>query len=135
MEYGLGVDLGTTYTAAAVRVAGRLEIVQLGTRRPEIPSVVFVVVFLFLVSTTGILGYLLVGRRGRAVLGLMVVLLTLVQLMILDVDRPRDGGIREDQLPIELLKASLESLPPGAYDQFILEDAKAEAARKSGRSR
>ncbi|MEU8229117.1 hsp70 family protein [Actinoplanes sp. NPDC048967] len=42
MEYGLGVDLGTTCTAAAVRVGERLEIVQLGTRRPEIPSVVFV---------------------------------------------------------------------------------------------
>ena len=42
MEYGLGVDLGTTYTAAAVRVGDRLEIVHLGNQRPEIPSVVFV---------------------------------------------------------------------------------------------
>jgi len=42
VEYGLGVDLGTTYTAAAVRVHDRLEIVHLGTQRPEIPSVVFV---------------------------------------------------------------------------------------------
>ncbi|MFI7543544.1 PQQ-binding-like beta-propeller repeat protein [Actinoplanes sp. NPDC049599] len=42
MEYGLGVDLGTTFTAAAVRVQDRLEIVQLGSQRPEIPSVVFV---------------------------------------------------------------------------------------------
>lgn len=40
--YGLGVDLGTTHTAAAVRVDGRVEAVQLGSRRPEIPSLVFV---------------------------------------------------------------------------------------------
>jgi outer membrane protein assembly factor BamB/actin-like ATPase involved in cell morphogenesis len=42
VDYGLGVDLGTTYTAAAVRVGDRLEIVQLGSQRPETPSVVFV---------------------------------------------------------------------------------------------
>jgi molecular chaperone DnaK len=41
MEYGLGVDLGTTYTAAAVNVDGELETVRLGGRRPEIPSLVF----------------------------------------------------------------------------------------------
>ncbi|WP_433378216.1 Hsp70 family protein [Actinoplanes sp. CA-142083] len=41
MEYGLGVDLGTTYTAAAVNVDGALETVRLGGRGPEIPSLVF----------------------------------------------------------------------------------------------
>jgi hypothetical protein len=59
----------------------------------------------------------------------MVVLLTLVLLMIFDVDRPTSGGIREDQLPLETLKASLESLPPGAFDEYLLEDAKAVASR------
>src|SRR3954451_17385779 len=42
MQYGLGIDLGTTQTAAAVRVDGRVEVVRLGGRRPEIPSLVFV---------------------------------------------------------------------------------------------
>ncbi len=42
MEYALGVDLGTTYTAAAVRVDGRAQIVRLGSRRAEIPSLIFV---------------------------------------------------------------------------------------------
>jgi molecular chaperone DnaK len=42
VTYGLGVDLGTTYTAAAVRLNGRAEVVQLGGRRQEIPSLVFV---------------------------------------------------------------------------------------------
>ncbi|MEH1128264.1 Hsp70 family protein, partial [Micromonospora sp. CPCC 206061] len=41
-SYGLGVDLGTTHTAAAVLVDGRVELVRLGNRRPEIPSLVFV---------------------------------------------------------------------------------------------
>ena len=40
--YGLGVDLGTTRTAAAVRVDGRLEVVRLGAHRHEIPSLIYV---------------------------------------------------------------------------------------------
>ena len=42
MRYGLGIDLGTTHTAAAVLVEGRVEVVRLGSRRAEIPSLVFV---------------------------------------------------------------------------------------------
>jgi molecular chaperone DnaK len=40
-QYGLGIDLGTTHTAAAVLTGGRVESVRLGTRRMEIPSAVF----------------------------------------------------------------------------------------------
>lgn len=41
MSYSLGVDLGTTYTAAAIRRGDRLEIADLGTRTATIPSVVY----------------------------------------------------------------------------------------------
>ena len=40
--YGIGMDLGTTRTTAAVRVDGRVEVARLGGRRPEIPSLVYV---------------------------------------------------------------------------------------------
>ena len=40
MTYSLGVDLGTTYSAAAVCRDGRVEICTLGTSAPAIPSVV-----------------------------------------------------------------------------------------------
>jgi molecular chaperone DnaK len=40
MGYQVGVDLGTTYTAAALHRAGRVEIVTLGDRAAAIPSVV-----------------------------------------------------------------------------------------------
>src|SRR3954464_13275481 len=42
MTYGLGVDLGTTWTAAAGRRGATVEILRLGGRRPEIPSLIFV---------------------------------------------------------------------------------------------
>lgn len=41
MTYHLGVDLGTTFTCAAVHDGGRVEIVPLGERGPSIPSVLF----------------------------------------------------------------------------------------------
>ncbi len=40
MSYHLGVDLGTTYTAAAIWRDSRVEIANLGNRSPVIPSVI-----------------------------------------------------------------------------------------------
>ncbi|MCJ7439936.1 MAG: Hsp70 family protein, partial [Acidimicrobiia bacterium] len=40
MDYFLGVDLGTTFSAAATARDGRAEVVTLGSRSPSIPSVV-----------------------------------------------------------------------------------------------
>ena len=40
MSYQLGIDLGTTYTAAAIGHAGRVEVCTLGTSSPVMPSVV-----------------------------------------------------------------------------------------------
>ena len=41
MGYVLGIDLGTTFTAAAVSLDGRTEVVSLGNHAVTIPSVVF----------------------------------------------------------------------------------------------
>ncbi|MCZ2109604.1 MAG: Hsp70 family protein [Dehalococcoidia bacterium] len=40
MSYVIGVDVGTTYTAAAIDVNGRTEIFQLGSHAASIPSIV-----------------------------------------------------------------------------------------------
>jgi molecular chaperone DnaK (HSP70) len=42
VTYELGIDLGTTYTAAAVARSGRVDLVGLGNRAPVIPSIVLV---------------------------------------------------------------------------------------------
>src|SRR5436190_13330355 len=42
MAFRLGIDLGTTFTAAAVDRAGHLEMASLGDRSTAIPSVVLV---------------------------------------------------------------------------------------------
>ena len=42
MTYCLGIDLGTSFTAAATARQGRAEMVELGERRPQIPTVVHI---------------------------------------------------------------------------------------------
>ena len=42
MSYGLGVDLGTTFTAAAVARGGRVEMATLGDHTDAVPSVVLI---------------------------------------------------------------------------------------------
>ena len=41
MGYQLGIDLGTTYTAAAVARDARVEMVTLGNRAPSVPTVIY----------------------------------------------------------------------------------------------
>src|SRR5436305_5181041 len=41
MAYWLGIDIGTTYTAAAIVENGQASIVALGDRAPVVPTVVF----------------------------------------------------------------------------------------------
>src|SRR5690606_8842786 len=41
VAFHLGIDLGTTYTAAAVERGGRVEAVTLGNRQASVPSVLF----------------------------------------------------------------------------------------------
>src|SRR3990170_156844 len=41
MGYRLGVDLGTTFTSAAVARGGRAEALSLGDHAPQIPSVIW----------------------------------------------------------------------------------------------
>ncbi|MCU1368170.1 MAG: Heat shock protein 70 [Ilumatobacteraceae bacterium] len=42
MEYGLGIDFGTTYCAAAISTERNVEICTLGTRAPSIPTAVLI---------------------------------------------------------------------------------------------
>ena len=41
MAYSLGVDVGTTFTAAAIVARWRVEVVALGAHRVTVPTVVF----------------------------------------------------------------------------------------------
>jgi hypothetical protein len=87
-------------------------------RSAHIPRAVFAVLLIYLIGTAGVLGYALRSRRGLSAAAFLLLLLTLSQLLILDIDRPTTGSIKESQGPMEDLRASLKQQPPSVFDRW-----------------
>lgn len=92
-------------------------------RLVRVPPTVFVVLFVYMVMTAGVMGYVLRGARGRSAGGFMLLLLVLALALIFDIDRPMRGGITEGQGPMERLRTMLHNSPPATYDRLRLQDA------------
>jgi hypothetical protein len=86
--------------------------------RVRVPSEVFLVLSICLVVSAGILGYVRAPTRGRWMAGVLSVLVTTAFMLILDIDRPRDGGITEGQGPMLQLRDTLSKQPPGPFDRW-----------------
>ena len=87
-------------------------------RSAHVPTEVLGVLLVYLVVTTGVLGFVIAGSRAQLAAGFLLVLLTLSLLLIIDIDRPTIGGIRESQGPMEQLRNSMRSQPPAVYDRW-----------------
>jgi hypothetical protein len=87
-------------------------------RRVRVPSEVFLVLWIYIAVTAGILGYARTQARGRRMAGVLSVLVTMAFMLILDIDRPRDGGITEGQGPMLQLRDTLSKQPPGTFDRW-----------------
>jgi hypothetical protein len=87
-------------------------------RAAHVPTEVLAVLLVYLVVTTGVLGFVLAGSRAQLAAGFLLILLTLSLLLIIDIDRPTIGGIRESQGPMEQLRNSMKSQPPTVYDRW-----------------
>ncbi len=125
-----GIDFSSTFVDGVNNVID-LDAARKTARMARVPSEVFFVLFVYLVVTAGVLGYVFVGNRGRGAAIFMLVLLTLSLLLILDIDRPNKGGIRESQTAMEQLRATFKSQPPTVFDRYLIEDAKAAEAKPS----
>jgi len=87
-------------------------------RRAHVPAAVFLLLFIYQFTSAGALGYVLPnGTRGKLSAALVFLLFGLSLLLVLDIDRPGDGRIRESQFPMELLKRSMQQ-PTSVYDRF-----------------
>ncbi|HEY9219141.1 MAG TPA: hypothetical protein VIO94_13915 [Phenylobacterium sp.] len=87
-------------------------------RRARVPAEVFAVLIVYLILSAGGLGFVMVGRRGQRAAAFLVMLFILSLLLIIDIDRPRLGGIVEDQAPMERLQASFATWTPEAFDRW-----------------
>ena len=87
-------------------------------RQAHVPSVVFLALFLFELVAAGLMSYVVVGKRSRRTTCVLFTLLGLMMLLIIDIDRPTSGGIRESQEPMLQLQSFLKAQPPQTFDQF-----------------
>jgi hypothetical protein len=85
-------------------------------RLAHVPTVVFVVLAVYGTGVAFVLGYVLTGWRGRVAGTFLLALFTLALLLIIDIDQPGTGGIRESQGPMERLRQSLSVWPPAVFD-------------------
>jgi hypothetical protein len=97
--------MNATIDVSAARKASRLA---------QVPQRVFVVLFVYMLMTAGVLGYVIAKQRRGAVLTLMV-LLTVAYMLIIDIDSPNRGRVRESQGAMEDLKAFMVANPPASF--------------------
>lgn len=111
-------DFSSTYVESMNAVVD-LDASRKAARQVRIPAEVFLVLFFYMVVTAGVLGYVLIGPRGRAT-GIFVMCLTTLALMLaLDIDRPTRGGIIEGQGPMEALVRSMRVHTPSVFDRTL----------------
>jgi len=80
------------------------------SREVHVPTAVFIAIFVYMLGTAVVIGYVMGPDRRRAV-GALLILTTLSYALILDIDSPTSGTIRESQQPMEEMKAYLTEQP------------------------
>ncbi|CAN7466760.1 hypothetical protein LJR219_003119 [Phenylobacterium sp. LjRoot219] len=95
--------------------------IEIGTSRKEarlvrVPPEVFLVLFVYMITTAGVVGYVLKGPRSHMVAVFLLLLMTLSLMLIVDIDRPATGGVREGQGPMEDLRRAMIAWQPATFD-------------------
>ena len=89
-------------------------------RLAHVPIGVFVVLFIYILISACMLGYVLgeAGRRSQLGGSVFILLLSMSMMLIIDIDKPTTGWVRESQMPMILLRDSIRQQPPGSYDRW-----------------
>lgn len=87
-------------------------------RAAHVPSEVFLILLLYQFVAAAVISYVLVGRRGRETAIFLFILFGMAFMLVLDIDRPTAGGIRESQQPMLQLRAFIKAQPPASFDRF-----------------
>jgi hypothetical protein len=110
-----GLDFSTAFIDSVNAVID-LDESRKAARQARVPYEVYVGLFIYIIASSGLVGFTLDGPRERSAAIFLFVLLTLAMMLILDIDRPATGGINESQWPMEDLRASLRTWPPEVFD-------------------
>jgi hypothetical protein len=112
-----GLDFSSSYLETMNNLID-LDAARKAARQARVPSAVFFVLFLYVVTSAGVLGYAGANKEGRGATAFLFLLLAISLVLTLDIDRPRSGRVTESQAPMERLKATLASQPPEVFDRM-----------------
>jgi hypothetical protein len=59
-----------------------------------------------------------IGLTGKLSSAVVLALMALFLLLVIDIDRPLQGTIRESQAPMEQLRAALAARPSSTFDRY-----------------
>lgn len=116
-----GMDFSSTYVEAVNNVVD-LGVSRKAARLAHVPPEVFLVLFVYMIVSAGVLGHVLCGRRRFASTCLLL-LLTASIAMILDIDRPSMGAMSEDQGSMKDLRSFMAARPPQVFDRWTVAPA------------
>jgi len=98
--------MNATIDAGAARVAAR---------RAHVPGRVMIALLLYMAVAAFLFGFAMPPRRRPTTTAVLLTLLTLAYGLILDIDRPTGGSIREPQSAMEDLVEMMRTSPPAAF--------------------
>lgn len=112
-----GLDFSSSYLETMNNMID-LDAARKAARLARVPSAVFFVLFVYVITSAGVLGYAGANKEGRGATAFLFLLLTISLLLTLDIDRPRSGRITESQAPMERLRDTLKAQPPEVFDRM-----------------
>lgn len=84
-------------------------------RRAHVPTQVYAILFIYEIVAAGVFGFVMSGRRGREIAAFLLLLFAMSMILVIDLDRPSTGRIKESQEAMVALSASLHARPPSAF--------------------
>lgn len=125
-------DWSSTYLDSVSEILA-LDASRKAARVARVPAEVFLVLFIYMVTTAAVLGYVLRGKGGRISAGFLLALLSLTLVMIIDIDGPLGGAVFESQRPMELLQTRIATYSPSVFQKWrSVEPGKPSAGSCSG---
>lgn len=112
-----GLDMSSAFVSSINAVID-LDTSRKTGRMAHVPEEVFWVLVVYVLVAAAILGYTMRTRSSFHLACVMHVLVVMSLMLIIDIDRPAAGGIRESQYPMELLSTSMHAEPRAAYDRW-----------------
>jgi hypothetical protein len=112
-----GMPLSNSFIDSVNRVIDLHE-ERKSSRLAKVPTEVFAVLFVYIIVTSGALGYTTSGAAGLSEAAVLLGLILMSIMLTVDIDRPTGGNIVENQAPMLRLQASMANTPRSVYDRW-----------------